>query len=95
MSANGCYTDITESCVASMSLAERKTLGQYMTPSMIGDMMAVRLFNGVHANGSMFGTPSVIDPACGTGELLLAVHRVCPSESARQRGCQGAMWTLA
>ena len=45
VSANGCYTDITESCVASLPLTERKVRGQYMTPAAIGDMMAARLFN--------------------------------------------------
>lgn len=79
------YTDITESCIESLSLAERKALGQYMTPATIGDMMAARLFDGLPADGNTHGAPSVIDPACGTGELLLAAHRACPA--ARLSGC--------
>lgn len=53
-----------------------------MTPASIGDMMAARLFDGTFPDGE---TPSVIDPACGTGELLLAAHRACPA--ARLFGC--------
>lgn len=88
VSANGCYTDITESCVASLPLTERKVRGQYMTPAAIGDMMAARLFNGSHANGSMFGTPSVIDPACGTGTFVAGFRRrASPLFVWRGHGC--------
>lgn len=83
--AGSSYTDITASCIEPLPLAERKALGQYMTPATIGDMMAARLFDGLPADGNTHGTPSVIDPACGTGELLLAVHRACPT--ARLAGC--------
>ena len=82
MGAGNGYTDITASCIESLPLAERKALGQYMTPATIGDMMAARLFDGTPAMPSV---PSVIDPACGTGELLLAAHRACPA--AKLTGC--------
>lgn len=66
------YSDITADHIASLDLADRKGLGQYMTPAFLGDKMAAML-------AMRQGAPvRVIDPACGTGELLLAVQRANP-----------------
>lgn len=67
------YTEVTEQHISSLSLEARKALGQYMTPSSIGDVMAQML------DLDPDGSPSVLDPACGTGELLLAAQRACPN----------------
>ena len=66
------FTQITADHIASLDLEGRKALGQYMTPASIGDEMARML---CIPPGS---APAVVDPACGTGELLLAVRRQCP-----------------
>ena len=67
------YTEITEKHIGSLSLESRKALGQYMTPASIGDVMADML------DLDPASSPDVLDPACGTGELLLAVQRACPN----------------
>lgn len=66
------YTDITRQHIASLGLPARKVLGQYMTPASIGDRMAALL--GIPEGSA----PDILDPASGTGELLLAARRACP-----------------
>ena len=67
------FSDITVSHIDSLDLAGRKALGQYMTPATLGDKMAAML--DMPEGRSV----RVVDPACGTGELLLACHRIRPN----------------
>lgn len=59
--------------LASTPLAKRKELGQYMTPRGIANIILKHL--------KIKDGDKVLDPACGTGELLLAVKRTNPEAS--------------
>lgn len=57
---------------ANTPLEKRKALGQYMTPGAIGDLLLSHL--------KVDDKARVLDPAVGTGELLLAAQRRNSSE---------------
>lgn len=65
------YSEITRKHMESLSLTQRKPLGQYMTPPDIADILA----NSLHIDKEEY-SPVVLDPSVGTGELLLAVERL-------------------
>lgn len=58
------FTSVTDDFIATLDLQARKQLGQYMTPRFLGKIMAQKL--------SPLTSGKVLDPAVGTGELLLA-----------------------
>jgi adenine-specific DNA-methyltransferase len=49
---------------------QRKEMGQYFTPRSVRDRLADALFGSADVPVTV---PSVLDPACGTGEFLLTV----------------------
>ncbi len=53
---------------------DRKRHGRHYTPPALARFLARRLLEHVPRNGSA-GVLRVLDPACGDGELLLALHR--------------------
>ncbi|WP_433725438.1 Eco57I restriction-modification methylase domain-containing protein [Nocardia sp. CA-129566] len=60
---------------------DRKRHGRHYTPPALARFLAQRLVAhvprpGVHGGVSGAGVLRVLDPACGDGELLLALHRV-------------------
>lgn len=57
---------------ANTPLEKRKALGQYMTPGAIGDLLLSHL--------KVSDNAKILDPAVGTGELLLAAQRRNNSE---------------
>lgn len=61
------FTTETSTYIESLSLDERKKFGQYMTPSFLGSKMA-KMLTPYMENRKI----KVLDPAVGTGELLLA-----------------------
>lgn len=73
------FTSITAEHIKTLNVKARKQLGQYMTPKSLSHRMAV-LF-----------TPStepmkVLDPAVGTGELLLAYKTIHPEQEVQYHG---------
>lgn len=68
------FTTETSTYIESLSLDERKKLGQYMTPNFLGSKMA-KLLTPYMENRRI----KVLDPAVGTGELLLAFHQENPT----------------
>ncbi|MFI2461373.1 Eco57I restriction-modification methylase domain-containing protein [Nocardia sp. NPDC019323] len=52
---------------------DRKRHGRHYTPPVLARFLAQRLLR--HAEPSAAGVLRVLDPACGDGELLFAVHR--------------------
>lgn len=65
------YSPLTESFISTLSLQDRKEKGQYMTPAAISDRLAE----------SLVPEGEILDPAVGTGELLLAIERLAPGSS--------------
>lgn len=59
------------------SAVDRKRHGKHYTPTELADFLATRTLAQLDAPGG--NQITVLDPACGDGELLLAVHRVASS----------------
>lgn len=64
------YSSVTTAHMDTLDLADRKKQGQYMTPADLGDAMVEAL-----DLSSISDDAVILDPAVGTGELLLAVRR--------------------
>lgn len=72
---NTSYSSIeTFAYIKTLSLEERKKLGQYMTPNFLGSKMAKMLAPYIGDRKI-----KVLDPAVGTGELLLAFSEENPN----------------
>lgn len=63
------FTGVTQQFIDTLDLKDRKKLGQYMTPRFLGQTMAMKL------SQPQLGD-KILDPAVGTGELLLAHQTV-------------------
>ncbi|MDZ7687789.1 MAG: N-6 DNA methylase [Halobacteriales archaeon] len=64
------FTPETVEYVRNADDERRKEMGQYFTPRSVRE----RLFDSLLSEAS-FDAPSVLDPACGTGEFLLTVSQ--------------------
>lgn len=51
-----------------------KGFGQFFTPHNLSEMIA-KMLSGIDPQSS----PNVLDPACGSGRLLLYYHNICPT----------------
>lgn len=74
------YTSKTEAHIKSLTLENRKKLGQYMTPQFLGQKMSQQF------TFSENKTYEVLDLAVGTGELLLAFKKVHPTVAVNFAG---------
>lgn len=66
------YTENTRAYIDSVPLNKRRNLGQFMTPNWVGKEMANQFQPTTHKNTGEQTKIRVLDPAVGTGELLLA-----------------------
>jgi predicted RNA methylase len=68
------HTDTTQQAVSSVPNGERrKRLGQYFTGARLARLLAV-LADAQHSH-------DVVDPMCGTGDMLIAVRELCSGAS--------------
>lgn len=74
------FTDITESHIKSLDLVGRKKLGQYMTPQPIGKRMSEKL---TYISSEEY---RILDPAVGTGELLVALSKTSNADKISLHG---------
>jgi len=65
------FTRETIEYVRSVDAERREEMGQYFTPESVRESLVDALFGRSDAPAS---EPSVLDPACGTGEFLLTVR---------------------
>jgi methylase of polypeptide subunit release factors len=61
---------------------QRKARGATYTPRVLADFVAAKML-GVHERERAADRLRILDPACGDGELLLALLRALPDESRR------------
>jgi adenine-specific DNA-methyltransferase len=66
------FTRETVEYVRNADDERRKEMGQYFTPESVRERLADALF-GLDFDSAPISEPSVLDPACGTGEFLLTV----------------------
>ena len=59
--------------------ADRKRHGKHYTPVELADFLATRTLSRLGASDRL----TVLDPACGDGELLLAAHRAAATLGLR------------
>lgn len=82
------FSTATIAHMDTLDLAERKKQGQYMTPAALGDAMVEALNLTDAPEGAV-----ILDPAVGTGELLLAVRRATTAGVLRGYDVDGGMRT--